>query len=61
MYLSSSRIFPTDGARRLRQPCVVRVHGVAPRGAADAGVPEHEHVDVEPPGHEGEREESQVN
>ena len=55
-----SRILLTDRARRLRQPGVVRLPGVAPRGAAHAGLPEHEHVDVEPPGHEGEREEGQV-
>ena len=39
----------------------MHLHGVAPRGAADVGVPEHEHVDVEPPGDEGEREEGEVN
>ena len=59
--LSLSRVLSTDRARRLRQPSVVHLHGMAPRGAADVGVPEHEHVDVEPPGDEGEREEGEVN
>ena len=57
---SLSRILSIGRPRRLRQPGVVHLHGVAPRGAADVGVPEHEHVDVEPPGDEGEREEGEV-